>query len=200
MENDQPKKKTRGKAPELLTLVSFRNRIPENYKPQLVSVEGGWKIDCRCSRHLEQMLKDCRAAGGCPCMTSGYRSAERQSKLFREQTAHFMKYYGLERSMARGAAVWYVAPPHASEHELGLAADISDDSEGELTVNNSFTARWLEDNAWKYGFILRYPKGKEKITGVMYEPWHFRYVGIQYAGEIHRLGVTLEEYLALYYT
>lgn len=198
MENDQPRVDPHGKVPEILTLVNFRNRLPGNYIPQLVPVEGGKEIDGRCSCHLEQMLKDCRTAGGCPHIVSAYRSTELQSRLFQEKTEQFMKYYGLELSMARGAAVWYVAPPYASEHELGLAADISDDPK-DLTVSGSFTARWLEENAWKYGFILRYPKGKEKITGVVYEPWHFRYVGIQYAREMHIAGITLEEYLALNY-
>ena len=78
---------------------------------------------------------------------------------------------------------------------MGLAADITcEDEEAE-----GFTFRWLSRNAWRYGFIQRYPEGKEDITGIMYEPWHYRFVGKDAAEEIYRLGLTVEEYLELFY-
>ena len=90
-----------------------------------------------------------------------------------------------------------VAVPGTGEHELGLAADLMDESYPYLDEEqeNTPTQRWLMENSWRYGFILRYPNGSTEITGILYEPWHYRYVGRGPAEEICRMGVTLEEYL-----
>ena len=86
----------------------------------------------------------------------------------------------------------WVAIPGTSEHELGLAVDINADKE---QSSNEEVYNWLAENAWRYGFILRYPQGKEDITGIDYEPWHYRYVGKEVAKEIYEAGITLEEYV-----
>jgi len=86
----------------------------------------------------------------------------------------------------------WVAIPGTCEHELGLAVDINADKE---QSSNEEVYNWLAENAWRYGFILRYPKGKEDITGIDYEPWHYRYVGKEVAKEIYEEGITLEEYV-----
>ena len=90
-----------------------------------------------------------------------------------------------------------MAVPGTGEHELGLAADLMDESYPYLDEEqeNTPTQRWLMENSWRYGFILRYPNGSTEITGILYEPWHYRYVGRGPAEEICRMGVTLEEYL-----
>jgi D-alanyl-D-alanine carboxypeptidase len=90
------------------------------------------------------------------------------------------------------AALEIVAIPGTSEHQLGLALDII----AEYDEDSTATWVWLKENCARYGFILRYPAGKEEITGYSYEPWHFRYVGEEAAEEIMSRGITLEEYLA----
>ena len=185
----------RGAPPELLRLVNMRHPLPEDYMPELVPIENGHEIDRRCSSGLSAMLEDCRAAGGHPFVQSAYRSAEEQREFFELAVETRMNYLGIERPLAMGSAAWHTAPPGTSEHQLGLAIDIAgDDAEAD-----DFTLRWLSRNAWRYGFILRYPEGKEDITGIMYEPWHYRFVGEDAAEEIHRLGLTLEEYLESFY-
>jgi D-alanyl-D-alanine carboxypeptidase len=105
---------------------------------------------------------------------------------------------GMSLSEAQRLAAVYVAPPGHSEHPAGLAADISSmDWQGEISrqFDNTLQFRWLEKNACKYGYILRYPKGKEAVTGLSYQPWHFRYVGRKHACFINKMGITLEEYM-----
>jgi len=119
-------------------------------------------------------------------LSSGYRSYTYQSSLY----ANFIGRYGL-------AAKSEVALPGASEHQSGLAADIIDSSHFCAAQGCFITTRaanWLAANSYKYGFIVRYPLGKESITGYQYEPWHFRYVGIPLAKNLHQHNQTLEEY------
>ena len=91
----------------------------------------------------------------------------------------------------------WVAVPGTSEHQLGLAVDIIDSNYGYLDDYQASmpTQKWLMEHCWEYGFILRYPEGTTEITGIIYEPWHYRYVGVEVAMEMKQLGVTLEEYL-----
>ena len=105
-----------------------------------------------------------------------------------------MKELKIERKIAIAVTSWFCAFPGTSEHELGLAVDISLSSDYK-TDDLLFTSKWLEKNSWKYGFILRYPKGKENITGIIYEPWHYRYVGIDAATVIYEKNITLEEFI-----
>ncbi len=107
-------------------------------------------------------------------LTSGYRSREKQAEL----------YAGRQDDTAQ--------PPGCSEHETGLAFDVTARSDGDFEATPQF--RWLREHCWDYGFILRYPKGKEHITGIAYEPWHYRYVGEEAAKLIRDRGWTLEEY------
>lgn len=189
---------THDEEPELLRLVNSWNVLPEDYAPQLTELEAGIQIDPRCAPWLAKLLEDCRAAGGRPYLASAYRSPQLQKIIFEEKTAAFMEELGFDCRLAMGAAAWSVAPPGASEHELGLAVDISVEAD-EPSISPSFTFNWLAENAWRYGFILRYPPGKEDVTGVLYEPWHYRFVGKERAGEITASGLTLEEYIDQYY-
>lgn len=106
-----------------------------------------------------------------------------------------MEGYGLEDAKAKAGR--QVAVPGTSEHQLGLAVDIVDVSYQLLDTNqeNTGVQKWLLENSWRYGFILRYPTDKTDITGIVYEPWHYRYVGKEYAKEIYEKGVCLEQYL-----
>ena len=133
---------------------------------------------------------------------SGYRTYEYQENLFEKYVAEEMeKDSSLTRAEAEEIVLTYSAKPGTSEHQTGLCIDLIDDRYN--TLENPFTKKlgmeWLAENAWKFGFILRYPEGAEDITGYSYESWHFRYVGRYHAERITALGITLEEYLEDYY-
>ena len=136
---------------------------------------------------LETMFRDAKNAGLNPIAVSGYRSYERQKNIYEQNVA------------VRGETETslYSAKPGQSEHQTGLAIDISTPSiHSALTSSFETTpeGKWLRENAPSYGFILRYPEGKENITGYAYEPWHFRYVGKELANYLKSTGMTLEEY------
>ena len=188
--------------PELLILVNPWNALPEDYDPQLQQVgrEFGtdYMMDLRCADKLEQMIADCREGGGHPWICSAFRTQQNQQALFDNKVLRVIL-EGNEPSEAPAIAAQAVAVPGTSEHQLGLAADIIDEiypilDEGQEETK---TQAWLMENCWQYGFILRYPNGTTDITGIIYEPWHYRYVGERYAKEITDLGVTLEEYLQM---
>jgi D-alanyl-D-alanine carboxypeptidase len=146
------------------------------------------KLRAEAAESLEVMFNVAKGEGIELYARSGFRSYETQEAIFKNEVATF----GYEQ------AVLYVAVPGTSEHQTGLAMDITAKSVGlELVEALEGTAegRWLAENAHHYGFILRYPKGKTNITGYAFEPWHFRYVGVDIAGEIYTKGITLEEYL-----
>ena len=105
---------------------------------------------------------------------------------------------GYSREAAEAEAGKVVAVPGTSEHQLGLALDIVDLNNQNLDTSQEDTPvqKWLIEHSWEYGFILRYPNDKSEITGIIYEPWHYRYVGRDAAREIHERGVCLEEYLS----
>ena len=104
---------------------------------------------------------------------------------------------GCGQEEAEANAATAVAIPGTSEHELGLAADIYSSENMDLDESqvNTFTQQWLMENSWRYGFVLRYPQDKSDITGIIFEPWHYRYVGKKHAKKIFDAGICLEEYL-----
>lgn len=114
---------------------------------------------------------------------SGYRSLEEQRNLYKKK----------EKTKGQEYTAKYVAKPGNSEHQTGLAMDVT--NEGRNFYEGSKEAKWIEKNAYKYGFIVRYLRGKENITGYNYEPWHIRYVGTKASKIIYNKGITLEEYL-----
>lgn len=188
---------------ELLILVNAWNPVPEDYSVELTPI-AEWQIgedqqiDVRCADALLQMIHDCQEAGNHPYICSSYRTYEMQELLYYNKIGRVME-WGYNWEVAAQVASQSVAVPGTSEHQLGLAADIIDDDYTYLDEGQEQTStqRWLMENSWKYGFILRYPNGTTDITGIIYEPWHYRYVGEHFAKEIHELGVTLEEYIAL---
>ncbi|MGL5973144.1 MAG: M15 family metallopeptidase, partial [Oscillospiraceae bacterium] len=127
---------------------------------------------------------------------SGYRTKERSETLFKNKVNSYLKDGYIEAAAQVEASKW-VAPPGSSEHHTGLALDIVTPKYTTLNAGfaNTDAAQWLYDNSYKYGFILRYPKGKEEITEINFEPWHYRYVGKGHAYEIKVNKLTLEEYL-----
>ena len=187
---------------ELLILVNPWNSVPEDYTPQLDRIEcqwqGGYQMDQRCARQLDRMIEDCRAAGNAPYICSAYRTHWDQVGLFENKLLRVLYEDGVEPDEAEKVAARSVAYPGTSEHELGLAVDIIDENYPKLDrgQEETGTQKWLMENCWRYGFILRYPNGTTEITGIIYEPWHYRYVG-PFAREISLRGITLEQYLLL---
>ncbi len=187
--------------PSSITAVVNKNRMLEStYVPSdlvsitVTSTKSGNDnlIRSEALPHVEAMFADAKADGVNLTVTSAYRSYDTQNSLFNS----YVNSYGLE------SALTFSAPPGASEHQTGLVLDIGevngpyDNFEIEFALSDS--GKWLAANSYKYGFILRYPEGKEAITTYQYEPWHFRYVGVETATKIHESGLTLEEYYDLY--
>ena len=184
--------------PWYLVLVNPWHPLPDNYEFELTTITGKYKVDSRCSDALKQMLADCKAAGHTPYICSAYRTWDDQVYLFDKKVNSFIS-KGYSEAEAKILAAKETAVPGTSEHQLGLAADILCQSRPWLDEGQAKTAtqQWLMANCHKYGFILRYPKGTTDITGIIYEPWHYRYVGVEIATEIMTKGITLEEYLGL---
>ncbi len=179
-----------------LILVNQWNRIPDDYEPKVKYLDNGHAIDERAYSDLSDMLADCRDAGFEPVICSSYRTMEKQKELFSNKIDEYVS-YGYSHEEAEKKAGELVAVPGTSEHQLGLALDIVDISNQTLdeSQENTDVQKWLMNNSWKYGFILRYPTDKSKITGISYEPWHYRYVGKKAAKEIYDAQICLEEYL-----
>jgi zinc D-Ala-D-Ala carboxypeptidase len=182
----------------ILALVNKENTLPANYKPNdLVipnvpftfteqNVEKRF-MRAEAARALEKMFSAAKQAGVHLVAASGYRSYERQQSLF----ALEVEKAGKEK------AIHAVALPGQSEHQTGLAMDITSPSvKNEITIAFGETkeGKWVAEHAHEFGFIIRYPKGKEQITGYQYEPWHIRYVGKKAAKAMFKHGLTLEEY------
>ena len=177
-----------------LTLVNSRYRIPDDYEPDLVYVcESGERLDRKVAEHYEAMynaaLKD--GVNLTPC--SGYRSYELQERNYNNKVS-FYESQGYSTKDAKVKAATIIMPPGSSEHNLGYAMDI-------VCVDEWFEDteefRWLTENAADYGFIMRYPKEKQDITKVIYEPWHWRYVGVELAKDLKETGLVLEEYMGV---
>ena len=173
-----------------LILVNADHPVPEDYEVTLKELRNDQWVDERIYPELQQMFDDARAEGIYPLINESYRSAERQQEILDNYIAAY-EAEGLSTEEAQQRALEVVAKPGTSEHQLGLALDIIVEYEEDSTV----TWQWLKENSWRYGFILRYPEDKTEITGISYEPWHFRYVGAEAAQQITERGITLEEYL-----
>ncbi len=171
------------------------NMVPSDYTLDLVSAEDGYMVDSSCRDSLLQMLSDCRTAGHDARITSAYRKHETQIELYNNKVWYYID-LGYSEADARKEAATIIATPGTSEHELGLAVDLVDADYWVLDEAQEDTAaqKWLMEHCWEYGFILRYPNGKSASTGIIYEPWHYRYVGRELAEEIRTTGLCLEEY------
>lgn len=171
-----------------LTLVNKWNSIPENYTVTLVKVPGGERVDKRIYEPLMEMLEAAKEENWdqLPKVVSGYRTQEKQQRLYNEEIAKYKQQGYSEKEAAAQAEQW-VAVPGYSEHQLGFAVDING-----AAYDLYF---WLQENSYKYGFIFRYPGDKTDITGAAEEVWHYRYVGVEAATEMYEQGLCLEEYL-----
>lgn len=172
-----------------LVLVNDWNCVPENYEVKLYKTSDGEYVDERIYPFLEEMFFAAEKDGYSPEITSGYRSEKEQKELFDGRVKEY-RASGYSKKEATSLTNEYAARPGFSEHETGLAADINSADGDSWALYD-----WLSDNCHKYGFIIRYPYGKEAITGIEYEPWHLRYVGTTAAEYIYENNITLEEYV-----
>ncbi|XCP84496.1 M15 family metallopeptidase [Roseburia hominis] len=179
-----------------LLLVNPWNALPENYSVNLTRLQNGHSVDERCYPALQDMMDACRAAGYNPLICSSYRTWDYQENLYNKEVNAQIA-LGYSKEEAKEVAATMVAIPGYSEHQLGLAVDIVDRDYQLLdkAQENTAVQKWLMEHCWEYGFILRYPNDKSELTGVIYEPWHYRYVGKKAAKEIMKAGICLEEYL-----
>ena len=187
---------------EHILLANPWNFIPDDYDPDLVELSLAISVeDCfverSCYDALVRMMNACN--NECPevCVVSAYRTMEHQTKNYNRKVNYYLE-QGYDQAEAERLAAKVIAIPGTSEHQLGLAVDIVDTRLWALEEEQADlpAQKWLMANCWKYGFILRYPKEKTDVTGIIYEPWHYRYVGLDIAKELHESGLTLEEYLS----
>ena len=185
-----------GPSGQHLPLVNPWNPLPEGYTVELVPISETHQIAKIAYQDYLDMMADCEAAGHFPAVCSSYRTQEYQEKLYRNRIDRYL-YEGYPEDEATVLAGRSVAVPGTSEHQLGLALDLVDNRNWHLDESQSRmpTQIWLMENSWRYGWILRYPSEKSHITGIIYEPWHYRYVGKAVAKQMHELGLCLEEYL-----
>lgn len=168
-----------------IVLVNALNPVPDYFQQNLKNVVDYHDVDERCYDALVRMLEACTEAGIEYNFNSAYRTIKEQTEILEIRTAEHMKTYDLSYEDARKKALETVALPGTSEHHLGLAVDLL----GKEAI------AWFQEHCWDYGFILRYTAEKYPITGIIDEPWHFRYVGVEVAQDIKASGLCLEEYL-----
>ena len=176
---------------ELLVLVNKNNQLSNDYIPKnLESISLRYANKDKYLRKeakdaFEKLSSEAAALGYRIVAVSAYRDYNYQNELFN----YYVEEKGLEYALDCSAK------PGHSEHQTGLAVDVEGENKDYDNFEDTKEFRWMKDNAHRFGFILRYPKGKEHITGFKYEPWHYRYVGINIATEIYEKNITLEEYL-----
>ena len=180
--------------------IAFKDiSLPEDYTVDLTPINDLHQVATVAYDDYLEMMRECTNAGHQPVVCSSYRTQEYQQGLFDRKIQRLLddpaNNYSYEE--ARRVAATEVAMPGTSEHQLGLALDIIDNRNWNLDESQASmpTQQWLTENSWRYGWILRYPNEKSEITGIIYEPWHYRYVGREVAAEIYRLDLCLEEYL-----
>ena len=187
------------------TYILNQDYVPDNlvYLSNYTSASGGVMMTQEAAEALAKMFGAAKEAGVTSINgASGYRSYSTQRTLNNRKISYYRNLgYGTEEATALAGTV--VAPPGASEHQSGMAIDITT-SENSSSLTGSFAntkaGKWLAENCWKYGFILRYPTDKTEITGYIYEPWHFRYVGVPHAEYMTKNNLCLEEYITLLQT
>ena len=177
-----------------MILLNPWNSIEEDLDIELKGV--GRKVDARIAEVVKKLIRDAKSDGVSIKCQSGFRDIEYQTGLFERKVERLMR-TGLTEEEARKQAAAVVAIPGTSEHHTGLAIDFTTEGMSSLTEEFAKTKAfsWLMENGYKYGFIMRYPEDKMHITGIIYEPWHWRYVGPTVSYAMHGTGECYEEYL-----
>ncbi len=202
LEQEEPQKEEEPKQEEELPedwnlrLVNRTHPLPADFEVELKDIGNGYQLDARIVDIYKTMIQEARAEGIYIYITSAYRSMTKQVELHQNKIMDCVK-EGFSYEESQELASTVVAVPGTSEHQLGLAVDLVSYQYRNLDEKQEETEsfQWLKEHCWEYGFILRYPNGTTDITGIIYEPWHFRYVGKAAAREITEKGITLEEYL-----
>lgn len=178
-----------------LALINKQHPIPDDYEFTLGTIKGNMQCDERIISDLLTMLQAAKDDGVNLAICSPYRTLNRQEELFNKKIKVYMG-QGMSYMEAYKLASQAVTVPGASEHQVGLALDIVSDTYTLLDEGFAETdaGKWLAEHSCEYGFILRYPLGKEYITSIEYEPWHFRYVGKEAAAIMKEEGICLEEF------
>lgn len=187
-------------ADPLMVLVNHTNKMPDDYTFDTKECGSATAVNktlqtVACDAFLE-MQKAAAADGVTVWMQSGYRSVKYQTSLYERKTKYYLD-KGYDNATAKEKAAAVVNPPGYSEHNCGLAADLNSPEHTGLDEGFEKTAafRWLCEHAGDYGFILRYPKDAEDKTEIIYEPWHWRYVGVENAAKINASGLCFEDYI-----
>lgn len=187
-------------ADPLMVLVNHTSKMPDDYTFDTKECGSATAVNktlqtVACDAFLE-MQKAAAADGVTVWMQSGYRSVSYQTNLYEKKTNYY-KQQGYDDAKAKEMAAAVVNPPGYSEHNCGLAADLNSPEHTGLDegFENTAAFRWLCQHAGEYGFILRYPKGAEEKTEITYEPWHWRYVGVENAAKINASGLCFEDYI-----
>ena len=187
-----------------MLLTNGANPLPENYKFEEATVYSAgrnWIVDARCAEDMKAMIAAAKEDGVSLIICSAYRSYELQEKNFNAKVQSYInKGYSKEDAVAKTATI--IAVPGTSEHHTGLAADIVTPSYQSLNSGFEKTEafQWLYENCAEFGFVLRYPKDKVDVTKIIYEPWHYRYVGKEAAQIMMSEGICFEEFLEKYGT
>ena len=184
-------------------LILVNNNLPlaQDYAPQTAVADAatGKELETQAAAAYQSMAAAAQAEDVSLILCSGYRDYAYQQDLFAKRTQKY-EAQGYDAEQAAALAKTVVAMPGCSEHQTGLAADIV--TESHQNLDSGFAAtdayRWLSEHAAEYGFILRYPEDRQAATGIIYEPWHWRYVGVENARAIRESGLSLEEFLALH--
>lgn len=187
-----------------LQIVNAWNTLGEDYEPEVVEAQGHAPVKASSLSMTQEaldeyvrMYKDCKAATGKEVLLiTGYRSYATQNYIHNQSIEKYRK-QGFSAEEAKAKASESVQPPGCSEHQLGVSIDIGDTTSVSGSFHKSKQGAWVTEHAHEYGWILRYPSDKTEITGISYEPWHFRYVGKGHAEYIYSHGLCLEEYVKL---
>lgn len=179
-----------------LLLANAENPLPQDWSIQTEEVQNGYEMDKRAAPAMREMIQAAKEDGVELMLCSAYRSVEKQQQLFdRSQQAYMAQGMSEEEAYAKTATE--TAIPGTSEHQTGLAADIVTSTYQMLDAGFADTpaGQWLSEHAAEYGFVLRYPQDKQEVTGIIYESWHYRFVGKTHAKLMKESGLCLEEYL-----
>ena len=179
-----------------LLLANAENPLPQDWSIQTEEVQNGYEMDKRAAPAMRDMIQAAQEDGVELMLCSAYRSIEKQQQLFDRSQQTYMA-QGMSEEEAYAKTATETAIPGTSEHQTGLAADIVTPTYQMLNAGFADTpaGKWLADNAVEYGFVLRYPQDKQEVTGIIYESWHYRFVGKTHAKLMKESGLCLEEYL-----
>lgn len=179
---------------EHIVLVNQWNPLPWEYDPEVTEAVDGCYVSPACADALRAMLTDLKDAVGMIGLLNGYRNYTMQHSAFYGSIDNLVR-AGTSYHSAYSIVKESLAIPGTSEHQLGLAVDVMNPGDLFYDEGETEVIQWLKAHCWDYGFIMRYPEGKSHITGIIFEPWHYRYIGVEIAQELKDSGLCLEEYL-----